>query len=286
MKQWFIIASLILMLTACNLKDEGESISLPATDLPEMSLNCQLRPDWFTYTVIAGDTLSSIATNSGSTVSLLVEGNCLANPNSITPGQQLLVPRLPSDPNTVNQTLTISPIVENRNGTSILQPGTTVNIIWAGVPEGSLVVFTEHNFLIDGGVSIIAEMTLASSGANMTYVVPDEINGQITAGARLPGQNHETLESDPLLIQTVGYGDGDCYYVAPALGLPPVVYSGADTSSPVLGEAAQDIEYRVVALVDGLNKGSTAEFLQIIYGDQTGYLLENNIPLRGDCSNL
>jgi LysM repeat protein len=58
------------------------------------SASCTVRADWtITYTVVAGDTLSSIAGRANTTTSDLATGNCLANVNIITVGQRLRVPR-------------------------------------------------------------------------------------------------------------------------------------------------------------------------------------------------
>ena len=56
---------------------------------------CNPRMDWQFYTVIAGDTLGSIANRVNSTVTDLTIANCLANPNNLMVGQQIRVPRLP-----------------------------------------------------------------------------------------------------------------------------------------------------------------------------------------------
>jgi LysM repeat protein len=50
-----------------------------------------------TYTVQRGDTLYSISLQFGVTIQAIVEANNLANPNSISPGQELIIPP-PSNP--------------------------------------------------------------------------------------------------------------------------------------------------------------------------------------------
>lgn len=45
-----------------------------------------------TYTVVAGDTLTKIAERNGTTVDAIVKLNGLTNPNSIQPGQKLVIP--------------------------------------------------------------------------------------------------------------------------------------------------------------------------------------------------
>lgn len=59
------------------------------------STPCNVRSDWPIYTVTGGDTLSDIAARTGSTPGDLSLANCLSNPDSIFPGQQLRVPRQP-----------------------------------------------------------------------------------------------------------------------------------------------------------------------------------------------
>lgn len=55
--------------------------------------NCSPRTDWTaTYTVVAGDTLASIASRSNTTIDQLTQGNCLVDANLISVGQVLRVP--------------------------------------------------------------------------------------------------------------------------------------------------------------------------------------------------
>lgn len=89
---------------------------------------CSLRTDWPVYTVQAGDTLLSIATQVGSTTTELTVANCLSNPNTIYTGTQLYVPRLPSTPSTEPPQLTlISPAANTMvsAGPSLLVTGST-----------------------------------------------------------------------------------------------------------------------------------------------------------------
>lgn len=77
--------------------DNAEATSAPPEPIisAETSVDmtdCTVRSDWFTYRVVTGDTLSSIATRTQSTVLTLLDANCLSNANLITAGQQLYVP--------------------------------------------------------------------------------------------------------------------------------------------------------------------------------------------------
>lgn len=51
---------------------------------------------WVSYAIRAGDSLSSIAARSGSSVAELVRVNCLSNPRYIVAGANLLLPRVPT----------------------------------------------------------------------------------------------------------------------------------------------------------------------------------------------
>ncbi|MDX2136450.1 MAG: LysM domain-containing protein [Chloroflexota bacterium] len=57
---------------------------------------CETPEDWEVYIVQPGDTLVAIAQLADTTVDALVEGNCLANPNRLARGQELVVPALPT----------------------------------------------------------------------------------------------------------------------------------------------------------------------------------------------
>jgi hypothetical protein len=66
--------------------------------IPTQIIPCNPRNDWPLYTVRAGDTLSTIAFNTGTTTAILASANCLSNPDRIEVGQPLRVPRLPTVP--------------------------------------------------------------------------------------------------------------------------------------------------------------------------------------------
>lgn len=57
---------------------------------------CEPPEGWDVYIVQPGDTLVAIARLAGTTVGELVEANCLANPNRLARGQEILVPALPT----------------------------------------------------------------------------------------------------------------------------------------------------------------------------------------------
>jgi murein DD-endopeptidase MepM/ murein hydrolase activator NlpD len=98
----------------------GQSGPIPPTPTP-----CILRSDWFTYTVVRGDTLGSIARRAGSTIAELAAGNCLANVNIIFTGQTLYVPNIPATPTPVSVQIVAFNVTP-----ATAQPGQTVTMSW------------------------------------------------------------------------------------------------------------------------------------------------------------
>jgi LysM repeat protein len=77
--------------TSIPLQSAGD---VPTAQLPAPIAGCTPRADWpYTYVIVRGDTLFSIARRAGSTVNELAAGNCLADPTKISAGQTLRLPR-------------------------------------------------------------------------------------------------------------------------------------------------------------------------------------------------
>lgn len=110
------VGILMLSILGCSLSGEQSPTSAPVSFAtasqpaaqPTSSLNvtvsaaptlaatsggvCIPRSDWGTYTVSTGDTLGDIANRANTTVQMLIDGNCLSDPDSLTVGQVLRVP--------------------------------------------------------------------------------------------------------------------------------------------------------------------------------------------------
>ncbi|MFN8530825.1 MAG: LysM domain-containing protein [Anaerolineae bacterium] len=56
---------------------------------------CVIPSGWIEYTVEAGDSLSLLAEQTGSTVDQLVSTNCMTNADNLFEGQTLYLPRIP-----------------------------------------------------------------------------------------------------------------------------------------------------------------------------------------------
>ncbi|MBL8154957.1 MAG: LysM peptidoglycan-binding domain-containing protein [Anaerolineae bacterium] len=69
---------------------------IPPTPTPTWTASpipaCSQPPGWIVYVIQRGDTLTSIASASGTTVQNLQEVNCLTNANSITVSQTIFIP--------------------------------------------------------------------------------------------------------------------------------------------------------------------------------------------------
>lgn len=106
---------------------------LPASTLnPTPQTACLLNTTWPTYTVQSGDTLTSIAADTGSTVDELVQANCMANPDILTVGTVLYVPQLPAGNTPVNTPIgqTQARIISLSSSTQSANPGAQVTINW------------------------------------------------------------------------------------------------------------------------------------------------------------
>lgn len=78
-----------------------------ATTAANTVAGCQVRDEWPTYTVRAGDTLYSIARRAGSTVPEVAQANCLADPRRLAVGQVLHLPQAVA----IAPTTAVTPVV-------------------------------------------------------------------------------------------------------------------------------------------------------------------------------
>ncbi len=108
--------------------------------------SCAVQTSWPVYVVASGDTLSTIAARTGSAVNDLLLANCLSNPDAISSGQQLRVPRLPatSQPSTASiGYFSISPsaLTPGKPDLLVLQPGANVTLRLEGLQNVTSVQF-------------------------------------------------------------------------------------------------------------------------------------------------
>lgn len=180
---------------------------------------CTPRTNWQLYTVVAGDTLASIARRTGSSVSDLTAANCLTNPNSIYAGQQLRVPVTPHPvtpvPNVIGL-LDVAPIVANISGAFELQPSVTVTMRWWDAPNSSSGASFVDFYLTnsDGYTQLLNRDNNLSDGAAFNWIVPPALNGQVSAlayrtnGSLVSQSNNQSIfvrNSDPNHPIMTGY---------------------------------------------------------------------------------
>lgn len=226
-----ILACLVLLLAACNLNSAPTvipstrvaqlptSIALPTqsasvTPRPQLTAAptsggggsaCTPRADWtIVYTVVAGDTMSGLAVRTNSTVNELTSGNCLSDPNAISVGQRLRVPRTPQalppptatfrpplsqNPPPLLGSINISSIISADAGHYMLLRDDIITLRWDGVPaDAARVTF----WLLPGGWSwdyagpgaqAIGEDYNVLDGALIQWKVPGGLGTELVAFA-------------------------------------------------------------------------------------------------------
>lgn len=70
-----------------------DSSVIPSSTPDATEVPCSAPADWHVYIIQRGDTLSSIANRAETSVQELTEKNCLSNPDQLTVGQVIAVPR-------------------------------------------------------------------------------------------------------------------------------------------------------------------------------------------------
>jgi LysM repeat protein len=181
-----------------------------------VNTNCVIRTDLVSYTVVVGDSLSSIAVRTNSTVAQLLEWNCLANANMIIVGTRLQVAReaipptltptptpLPTNtptPQPVNWgpfgALAIDPARTGNDWTDfIIDPQNPITIIWSGIDPEYYVDVSQIEFFYhpdNGTIMSIGIDTNKNDGMMLTWTSPATVSGAIFAYATYRGTGYIT----------------------------------------------------------------------------------------------
>lgn len=128
---------------------------------------------WGSYVVVRGDTLSSIAVRSGSTVNELARVNCIANPNNIVSGGILYVPRRPAPP---------TPVPPTRVPTRATTPTPIVTMTSVTTPNVDLLLTLTTMSTAAPTPSPLAEETVIAAGT-ITATVTAAMTADATAVA-------------------------------------------------------------------------------------------------------
>ena len=193
-----------------------------------------IRTDLPIYTIVAGDTLSNIARRTNSTVAELAQINCLPDASQISVGQQLRVPQAPSSNSTGNPVVVTNPTpipngvlivdtkpsgdnaidvspylsnkIENDLGHYTVRANTMLTLTWTTMPTDLNLIQVDF-FYVDDHYTVhhvpIGLDTNLADGASIQWLVPEGVQGRIYAGARIPGQQHEAVQSTDIIIQAL-----------------------------------------------------------------------------------
>lgn len=154
--------------------------SLPPTSTPFGSgvvvNTCTKRTDWYVYTVKSGDTLNAIARAVQSDAGTLQNANCLSNPNSLSVGQVLYVPRLPiPTPTAVPATPIPATAVPNT------PVPTDVSVVFLGKVTFSAGTYLDaDNIQLTGGQTITLAYPESSAGAHHVDFLLANADGSVS----------------------------------------------------------------------------------------------------------
>jgi hypothetical protein len=235
----------LFTLAACTLSSstedplpESTAVSVEPTITPGMTVTprptttplpvntpapqCTRRIDWFTYIVRSGDTLADIAERANTNVQALVDGNCLANPDLLTTGQQLLVPRLPADPASPTPTNTpppalrapvnFAPVQAVEAGVVLLEANSNTQIAWTDLPGGTVEV---RFYALQGASRLLlgSDTSVGDGVATLVYragsagPLGDVIAEALDAGGNQRGQSQpREVRILPAVPRTGGVG--------------------------------------------------------------------------------
>jgi LysM repeat protein len=181
-------------------------------------------PEWPSYTIRAGDTLGNIASRSGTTVDTLVSTNCIANPNIITVGTTLRVPRLPVTPTPTTAAIPVIDIGSPANVCRVVPRGVQANVWGPGDGMSGPVAYLKSGALVQ-----IADNAYVVDIPNLDY------DGWVSMSeATLTGANCPTPQQN--LITVGGQGNvptEGCWLVKGSTSETIYVYYQANTESPI-----------------------------------------------------
>ena len=275
--RYIILLIAILLATACNLSANvaptpTQIVMVPTlrpieterpapTNTPRATATsgspvCTPRGDWtIIYSVVAGDTLGSIAARTNSTTGELAAGNCLANPNNIVVGQQLRVPRVPSapPPPTATRTPTVTPTsvtpqpypepvgrvgfssyLSGDAGFYYLVRGQTVYLSWDDAPAN---LYRATFYLMAPGqtsTTVIAEDTNPADGVLASWTVPAGLNGhQVYAIGRVIN-NAAVISSYSSVVASARPSELGCF-VSAAIPEGVPIYANPNPEAQIVG---------------------------------------------------
>ncbi|HEX2907954.1 MAG TPA: LysM peptidoglycan-binding domain-containing protein [Phototrophicaceae bacterium] len=277
LRRLLVFAGVLLLTAACNLSATETGIPPTQSGLPTLTprptqaatqtprpqptntpnsgggQSCTPRADWTTiYTVVSGDTLADIASRTTSTASDLATGNCLTNPNALSVGQQLRLPRPPQSqpPATVPSgpvqagTVGINSYISGDAGFYQLLRGDLVLLTWQNPPT-ELVSAAFVLYTTSGLQQPLGDDNNPADGVSIFWNVPAGLSGQqLLAIGRFPNTS-ATASSNPVNVSSAAAKGQGCEVSAQA-GQNLTLYNKADYNSGVFATAASGQYYEVL----------------------------------------
>jgi LysM repeat protein len=241
-------------LTATATLESTSIISAP-TRVATTVADCTPRADWtFTYTVIAGDNLGSIARRASSSIAEIAAGNCLANPNNIVVGQVLRVPSavatevpttatfrppFPQNPPPQQGFITISSSISGDAGFVLLLRGDLITLRWEDAPtDAARVTFWlfPPGWTLDragGDAPPIGEDSNPADGAAIQWPVPGGLGEELVAFAYRADGTLLAYSFPQFVSSAPPAGQGCEVTAANASGI--TIYTQPDPQSVVFG---------------------------------------------------
>lgn len=187
---------------------------------------CFPRNDWPIYTVVRGDTLGSIARRVGSTTGELAAANCLTNPDLISNGQGLRVPRLPAPvitpPPGNAGIVTVFPYISYSSTGYMVAQGASLTLTW---PEARRDAARVEFYQSRGGVvSTIGADSFPADGAVVAWTAPSNETFVYATAYMANGSQQSTISPVRVISTSPDPVDPGAVYVSPYLYLDGTRY--------------------------------------------------------------
>ncbi|HEX4867619.1 MAG TPA: LysM peptidoglycan-binding domain-containing protein [Acidimicrobiales bacterium] len=188
-----------------------------------------------TYTVARGDTLGSIASRHGTTISALVAANGIKNPNLIRLGQRLTVPAGAAAP-AAGSTALASVTPAGGATTHLVRPGDTIAGIARryAIPQQQLI---DANGLTNGAIYAGQRLSLVATNAATSAPAAGGTTHTVTAGQTLSSIAQRYGTTIGAIVAANGLANPNQVRVGQKLTIPSTGGGSAGLRCPVQGGA-------------------------------------------------
>lgn len=113
-------------------------------------------------------------------------------------------PNGPIPPGTVTGTTIVNPVIGAAGGTNELQPGATVTLLWEDAPVYQLNQVEFVYYPASGGQQTLGLDADMTNGVSIAWVVPNGLNGRISAAGSIPGMQPGSVTSAGIQVVSGG----------------------------------------------------------------------------------